>query len=63
MTELLWDFETARKKLGKSVHGMRWLIRKRGVPLVRIQNRIYFSPSAIQKWIDQNSVPARTDVK
>ena len=55
---LLWDLEQTRKKLGKSVHSMRWLVRKRAVPLVRIQNRIYFSPSAISKWIDEHSIPA-----
>ncbi len=59
MEQLLWDFEEARMKLGKSVHSMRWLIRTRAVPIVRIQNRIYFSPSAILKWIEEHSIPAQ----
>lgn len=59
MEQLLWDFEEVRMKLGKSVHSMRWLIRTRAVPIVRIQNRIYFSPSAILKWIDEHSIPAK----
>jgi len=56
--QLLWDFEETRKKLGKSVHSMRWLVRTRGVPIVRIQNRIYFRPDEIIKWIDEHSIPA-----
>jgi len=58
MNELLWNFEETRKQLKKSEHGMRWLIRQRAIPLVRIGNRIYFRPSEIIKWIDEHSIPA-----
>jgi len=48
--QLLWDFETTRKKLCKSVQGMRWLIRTRQVEgMVRIGRRIYFDPEDIKK--------------
>ena len=58
MEQLLWNFEETRKKLGKSAHSMRWLVRKRAVPIVRIQNRIYFRPQEIEKWIEEHSIPA-----
>jgi len=39
---LLWDFETCRKMIGKSVQGMRWLMRIRGIDgMVRVGRRIY----------------------
>ncbi len=63
MQELLWNFEETRKQIKKSEHGMRWLIRKRAIPLVRIQNRIYFRPDEIIKWIDNNSIPASNEKK
>lgn len=59
MDQLLWDFEVTRKKLNKSVHGMRWLIRTRAVPIVRISSRIYFRPDEILKWIEEHSIPAQ----
>jgi len=58
-SNLLWDFDEARKQIKKSVHGMRWLIRQRAIPIVRIRNRIYFRPEAIKRWIDENSIPAQ----
>ena len=61
--ELLWDFEETRKQIKKSVHGMRWLIRQRAIPLVRIGNRIYFRPDEIKKWIDEHSIPTRENNK
>lgn len=55
---LLWDLEQTRKKLGKSVHSLRWLVRTRAVPIVRIKGRIYFRPDEIVKWIEEHSIPA-----
>jgi len=63
MEELLWDFEETRKKIRKSVHGMRWLIRNRAIPIVRIGNRIYFRPEHIIKWIDEHSIPPQNGKK
>jgi hypothetical protein len=54
---LLWDFETCRKKIGKSVQGMRWLIRQRGIlGMVRVGRRIYFDPIDVKKWIEENKI-------
>jgi len=54
---LLWDFETCRKKIGKSIQGMRWLIRVRGIDgMVRVGRRIYFDPEDVRQWIEKNKI-------
>jgi len=54
---LLWDFETTRKKIGKSEHGLRWLIRTRGIDgMVRIGSKIYFDPNDVIEWIEKNKI-------
>jgi len=54
---LLWDFETTRKKISKSIQGMRWLIRVRGIDgMVRVGRRIYFDPVDVQKWVQKNKI-------
>lgn len=58
MQELLWDFEETRKQIKKSVHGLRWLIRNRAIPIVKIGNRIYFRPEEVKEWIKEHSIPA-----
>ncbi len=56
--ELLWDFEQTRKKLQKTRWGLRWLIRTRQIPIVRIgRGRIYFDPREIEAWINRNKIP------
>lgn len=55
--KLLWDFETTRRKLCKSVQGMRWLMRIRGIDgMVRVGRRIYFDPMDVEKWIERNKI-------
>ena len=55
--QLLWDFETTRKKIGKSEQGMRWLMRIRGIEgMVRVGRRIYFDPVDVKKWIEKNKI-------
>jgi len=57
MEQLLWDFETTRTMIGKSVHGMRHLIRIRGIDgMVRIGRKIYFDPVDVKKWIEKNKI-------
>jgi len=54
---LLWDFETCRKMIGKSVQGMRWLMRIRGIDgMVRVGRRIYFDPQDVRQWIEKNKI-------
>ena len=61
--ELLWDFEKTRKKLSKSIHGMRWLIRKRGIEIVKIGSKIYFDPNSVIAFIEKNKIPAIDEVE
>jgi len=56
--ELLWDFEKTRKKLSKSIHGMRWLIRNRALEMVKIGRKIYFDPNSVRAFIEKNRIPA-----
>jgi len=61
--QLLWNFEQACKKLNKTPWGLRWLVRTRNVPIVRIGRKIYFDPVEIKKWIDQQKIPVQTESK
>lgn len=54
--ELLWDFPTTCRQLKKTVEGLRWLVRTRRIPIVRVGNgrgRIYFSPEEVRAWIEK----------
>lgn len=58
--ELLWDFETTRKQLKKTPWGLRWLIRLRVLPIVRIgkgRGKIYFDPEDIKAYIQKQKIP------
>jgi hypothetical protein len=60
--ELLWDFETARQQLKKTKWGLRWLIRLRVLPVVRIgkgRGKIYFDPEDIKSYIQKQKIPAQ----
>ena len=37
-------------------HGIRWQIRLRKIPIVRIGRRIYFDPMEINRWIEGNKI-------
>jgi len=55
--ELLWNFEKTRRMIGKSVHGMRHLMRIRGIDgMVRIGSKIYFDPQDVKIWVQKNKV-------
>ncbi len=56
--ELLWDFEKTRKKLSKSIHGMRWLVRNRALEMVKIGRKIYFDPNSVRAFVEKNKIPA-----
>lgn len=64
--ELLWDFETTRKQLGKTPWGLRWLIRLRVLPIVRIgkgRGKLYFAPEDIKAYIQKQKIPAQNGEK
>lgn len=52
--EILWNFKTTCEKLQISEHGLRWRIRKRQIPFIKIgegRGKIYFSPVDLESWI------------
>ncbi|MGE5444052.1 MAG: hypothetical protein ACM3SR_05530 [Ignavibacteriales bacterium] len=36
--------------------GIRWLVRNRRIPIVRIGRRIFFDPKDISDWLDANKI-------
>lgn len=57
---LLWDFETCRKKIAKSEQGMRWLVRQRKIDgMVRIGSRLYFIPDQVRNWVLKNQIKSK----
>lgn len=62
MNQLLWDLDEASKQLKKSKWGIRWLVRARRIPFVRIgegKGKIYFDPSELKNWIESQKIPVR----
>lgn len=60
--ELLWNFEETRRQLGKTTWGLRWLVRLREIPVVRIgrgRGKIYFDPADVRAYIERNKIPAQ----
>ena len=59
MTEpQLWDLKQLLKHYPAFKEwGVRWLIRNRRIPIVRIgSRRIFFDPEDIKNWIDSQKV-------
>jgi len=56
--ELLWNFKQTCTKLNKSPWGLRWLVRKRGIEIVKIGRKIYFDPESVRAFIEKNKIPA-----
>ena len=55
--EKLWDIHQLLERYPAFKHwGVRWLIRNRKIPLVRIGRRIYFDPNDIEAWKDSNKI-------
>lgn len=64
--KFLWDFSTACERLDMSPGALRWKIRMRQIPIVRIgkgRGRIYFNPEKIAEWIRQNEIPPQNGDK
>ena len=55
--EKLWDLKHLLKNYPAFKEwGVRWLIRHRRIPMVKIGRRIYFDPSEITLWIQKNKI-------
>ena len=56
-SERLWDINQLLTNYPAFKHwGIRWKIRHRTIPLVRLGRRIYFDPVEIEKWIEMNKI-------
>jgi len=55
----LISIEPASHYLGRSVHSVRYLVRTKQVPFVRIGSRIFFDQKALDEFISQRTTPAR----
>ena len=59
MRERLWDLNMLLENYpALKPWGVRWLIRKRRIPLVKLGRRIYFDPIEIETWIESQKIPA-----
>ena len=60
--ERLLTFEDVVEQYHFKPHGLRWLIRTRQIPIVRIgKKRIYFDPDDLSKWVHERKVPVRNE--
>jgi predicted DNA-binding transcriptional regulator AlpA len=61
--ESLWDIKQLKKYTGLSESGIRRLARRGTIPSVRINRRILFRPSSIERFIlsreQGGDIPAR----
>ena len=59
--EKLWDLHQLLENYpALKYHGVRWLVRNRRIPIVKIGKRVYFEPSSIQIWVNEHKVNAQT---
>lgn len=58
--ERLLNFNDVVVRYKFSPHSLRWLIRTRQIPIVRIgKKRIYFDPEDLGRWISKGKVPVQ----
>ncbi len=57
MAEQLLDLhQLVEKYPALKIWGVRWLIRNRRIPIVRIGRRIFFDPQDVSTWIDEHKI-------
>ncbi len=57
MAEELLDVHQLTKKYpALKTWGIRWLVRNRRIPIVRIGRRIFFDPMDISNWLDSHKI-------
>lgn len=59
ITDKLWDIQQLIQNYPAFSHwGVRWMVKTRRIPMVRLGRRIYFRPEEIERWIAANSISA-----
>jgi len=55
--EQLWNLNQLLEHYpGLSYHGVRWLIRNRRIPIIKIGKRIYFDPQEVEIWKNSQKI-------
>ena len=61
MQKKMINFEEAVNRYGFKPWGLRWMIRKRAIPFLKIRRRIYFDVVKTDAWVDKHSVDVNPD--
>lgn len=56
MQRTMINFKEAVEKYGFKPWGLRWMVRKRLIPFVKIGRRIYFIVEKVDLWLEKHSV-------
>ncbi|MDA2920335.1 helix-turn-helix domain-containing protein [Desulfobacterota bacterium AH_259_B03_O07] len=57
MNESLISFDEVLKRYSFTTNQLRWLLRARNIPFVRVGlRRIFFDPEELRAWVEQNKV-------
>ncbi|MGH7801041.1 MAG: hypothetical protein ACREOW_10515 [Thermodesulfobacteriota bacterium] len=57
MADTLLDIhQLAEKYPAFKKWGIRWLLRHRRIPMVRLGRRIFFDPEDISEWLDSQKI-------
>lgn len=51
MTKKLLNFKEVCRLYSFTPNGLRWLIRCKSIPFVKVRARIYFDPADLDIWI------------
>lgn len=55
--EKLWDINRLTANYPVLKHwGVRWLIRTRQIPIIKIGRRVFFDPEDISAWIKRHKI-------
>lgn len=59
----LLNFHDVVDKFSIKPWGLRWRIRLRQIPFVKIGRSIYFDPLDLEHWIETHKIPAQSGEK
>jgi len=51
------DVKAAAAYLGRSEHAVRHLVKKRQIPYIRKQGRVFFDQHSLDRWMGAGAVP------
>ena len=60
--EKLLDFKTVVERYHFKPWGLRWRIRLRQIPFVKLGRSIYFDPDDLEAWIEKHKIQPDTGI-